>query len=106
SQRLGLTLLLVEVGGFSTSSNQARELIGRVEGELRALGGPGHYAPGLRVGFAGDVAVAAEEMAALVEDLTISSVLVVVAVVLAIMFFYRWPRSVPALFLPLGLAVC
>lgn len=105
SHKLGLTLLLVEVGGFSTSASQATRLIHRVERDIRALGGPERYAPGLRVGFSGDVAVSAEEMAALVEDLTLSSLLVVIAVVLALMMFYRWPRAVPALFLPLGLAV-
>ncbi|HSS38638.1 MAG TPA: MMPL family transporter, partial [Polyangia bacterium] len=43
-------------------------------------------------------------MAALVQDLTLSSALVVVVVLLALFVFYRWARSLPALFLPLGLA--
>jgi predicted RND superfamily exporter protein len=101
SAKQGLTLLLVEVGGFSTSATQAQKLIHRVEADIADLGGTRHYAPGMRVGFSGDVAIAAEEMAALVEDLTVSTLLVVVAVVLALMLFYRWPRAVPALFLPL-----
>ncbi|HEY5090577.1 MAG TPA: MMPL family transporter, partial [Polyangia bacterium] len=105
NRRMGLTLMLVEVGGFSTSAAQAATLIRHVKDDMRALGGPDHYAPGMRVGFTGDVAIAAEEMAALVQDLTLSSVLVVVAVLLAIVFFYGWPRSVPALFLPLGVSV-
>src|SRR6185369_7780743 len=105
SPKLGLTLLLVEVGGFSTSAAKAQELIDRVRGDLAALGGPERYAPGLRLGFTGDVAISAEETAALVGDLTVSSLLVVGAVVLALMLFYRWRRAVPALFLPLGLAV-
>jgi predicted RND superfamily exporter protein len=105
SEKKALTLLLVEVGGFSTSATRAAELIGRVESDIAALGGPGHYAPGLRVGFAGDVAVSAEEMSALVQDLTVSSALVLVMVALAITLFYRWTRAVPALFLPLGVAL-
>jgi len=105
NRRMGLTLMLVEVGGFSTSAAQAATLIRHVKDDMRALGGPDHYAPGMRVGFTGDVAIAAEEMAALVQDLTLSSVLVVVAVLLAIVLFYGWPRSVPALFLPLAVAV-
>lgn len=100
---LGLCLLLVEVGGFSTSAERARELLSRVQGDLTALGGPGRYAPGMRVGYAGDVAVSVEEMAALVQDLTLSSLVVVAAVLLVIVLFYRWWRSVPALFIPLGL---
>ena len=103
SPTLGLCLLLVEVGGFSTSAERAAQLLHRVQADLAALGGPGHYGPGLRVGFAGDVAVSVEEMAALVQDLTLSSLIVVAAVLLVIILFYRWPRSVPALFLPLGL---
>ncbi len=105
NRRMGLTLMLVEVGGFSTSPAQAASLIRHVKDDMRALGGPDRYAPGMRVGFTGDVAIAAEEMAALVQDLTLSSVLVVAAVLLAILFFYGWPRSIPALFLPLAVAV-
>ena len=71
---------------------------------MRALGGTGAYAPGMKVGLTGDVAISAEEMAALVQDLTLSSVLVVVAVLLAIVLFYGWTRSIPALFLPLALS--
>jgi predicted RND superfamily exporter protein len=102
SAKLGLTLLLIEVGGFSTSADKANHLIHRVRADLTALGGLDHYAPGLRMGFTGDVAISSEEMAALVQDLTVSSLLVVAAVVIALIFFYGWARSVPALFLPLG----
>jgi hypothetical protein len=100
----GLTLLLVEVGGFSTSARKAHELIGRVRADLAALGGLDHYAPGLRLGFTGDVAISSEEMSALVQDLTLSSLLVVVVVVIALVVFYRWRRSVAVLFLPLSIA--
>jgi predicted RND superfamily exporter protein len=107
SRKLGLTLMLIEVGGFSTSPSAAAALINRVKTDLGVLGGPAAYGPGLRVGFSGDVAISAEEMAALMEDLTISVVVVVGAVVLALIVFYGWGRSVPALFLPLAVgAVC
>ena len=102
SSKLGVTLMLIEVGGFSTSAAQASALIAHVRDDMKALGGTDRYAPGMRVGFTGDVAISAEETAALMEDLTLSSVLVVVAVVLGIMLFYGWSRSVPALFLPLA----
>jgi len=104
NRQLGLTLMLIEVGGFSTSAAQAATLIGKVEADMRALGGPDAYAPGMRVGLSGDVAISAEEMSALVQDLTLSSALVVVVVLLAIILFYGWTRSIPALFLPLALA--
>ncbi len=104
NRQLGSTLMLIEVGGFSTSAAQSAALIHRVEDDMRALGGTAAYAPGMRIGLTGDVAISAEEMAALVQDLTLSSALVVVAVLLAIVLFYGWTRSIPALFLPLALA--
>ncbi len=104
NRALASTLMIIEVGGFSTGASQAAALIRHVQDDIRALGGPEHYAPGMRIGLAGDVAISAEEMAALVQDLTLSSVLVVVAVLLALYFFYRWSRSLPALFFPLALA--
>jgi predicted exporter len=104
NRQLGSTLMLIEVGGFSTSAAQSAALIHHVEDDMRALGGTAAYAPGMRIGLTGDVAISAEEMAALVQDLTLSSVLVVVVVLLAIALFYGWTRSIPALFLPLALA--
>jgi predicted RND superfamily exporter protein len=104
NRRLGLTLMIIEVGGFSTGASQAAALIHHIDDDIRVLGGTERYAPGMRIGMAGDVAISAEEMAALVEDLTLSSALVVVAVLLALYVFYRWAPSLLALFLPLALA--
>jgi predicted RND superfamily exporter protein len=99
SSKLGTTLMLVEVGGFSTSAKVATELMSRVRADVAQL--LPRHGPGLRVGYAGDVAIQTEETAALVEDLTVSFGLVGTAVILAIVAFYRWGRAVPALFLPL-----
>jgi len=104
NRSLASTLMIIEVGGFSTGASQAAALIQHLKDDVRALGGPEHYAPGMRIGLAGDVAISAEEMAALVQDLTLSSVLVVAAVLLALFVFYRWSRSLLALFLPLSLS--
>ncbi|HXJ20400.1 MAG TPA: MMPL family transporter [Polyangia bacterium] len=104
NRRQGLTLMIIEVGGFSTGASQAAALIHHIDDDIRALGGTDRYAPGMRIGMAGDVAISAEEMAALVQDLTLSSVVVVVAVLLALFVFYRWGRALTALFLPLALA--
>jgi len=104
NRRLGLTLMIIEVGGFSTGASQAAALLHHIDDDIRALGGTDRYAPGMRIGMAGDVAISAEEMAALVQDLTLSSVVVVVAVLLALYIFYRWARALVALFLPLALA--
>ena len=102
--RLGLSLLLIETGGFSTSARLAKDLMDRVTRDVRDLGGPAAYAQGMRVGYAGDVAISSEESSALLQDLTLSSLLVVAAVGLALLIFFRWPPCVLALLLPLGLA--
>jgi predicted RND superfamily exporter protein len=102
--RLGTSLLLIEAGRFSTGSTESAELIDRVQADLRALGGPGAYAPGLRVGYTGDVAISAEETAALVADLTLSSLLVMGAVVLVLLLYFRWWPAALVLTAPLAVA--
>jgi predicted RND superfamily exporter protein len=104
SPTMGLSLLLIETGGFTTSAHLAKELMERVTHDVAALGGPGAYAPGMRIGYTGDVAISSEETSALVQDLTLSSLLVVAAVSLALLLFFRWWPCVLALLLPLGLA--
>ena len=69
--------------------------------DLRALGGPGAYAPGMRVGFTGDVAINVEELSALVADLTVSTFVVVFAVLAVILAYFRWWPAVPVLAIPL-----
>ncbi len=98
------TLLLVEVGGYELGADKAHRLLDRVKADLAALGGPEKYAPGMRVGYTGDVAIAVEELSALVADLTLSSLLVIAAVVGVIIMYFRWWRSIPILIAPLLLA--
>jgi uncharacterized protein len=88
-----LTVLVVELGQYSTGTGTSRRLLDQVKGDIAGLGGLGHYAPGMRLGFAGDAAISVEELTALVSDLSISSVVVVVAVLGAIVVYYRWWRS-------------
>jgi predicted RND superfamily exporter protein len=102
-----LTLLLVEVPGFATGTDLGEKLFKRVSADIAALGGTSHFAPNMRIGYTGDVAITVEELAALVSDLTTSSVLVVVLVLSAIWGYYRWWPSIPILLLPLALStVC
>ncbi len=96
-----LTMLFVELGGFSSGVEQARALLDKVKADVSALGGPDKYAPGMRVGYASDVASAVEEMDALQTDLSVSSVLVVIAVMAVIIGYFRWARSVLVLVPPL-----
>lgn len=104
SKELHLTMLLIEVGNFSSGTSQGKALLRRVKSDVRALGGTDAYAPGMRLGYSGDVAISVEELDALISDLAVSSVLVVVAVVTVIILYYRWSRSVLVLVPPLMFA--
>jgi predicted RND superfamily exporter protein len=95
-----LAVLLVECGSFSTGTRAGKQLIERVQSDVAAVGLP----RGMRMGFAGDIAISVEELSALVTDLTIASALVVVAVLGAIVAYYRWWRSILIVFPPLLVA--
>jgi len=103
SAELHTALMLIEVGEFETGRARGAELLRRVKLDLAELS-PDRYAPGMRIGFSGDVAINVEETEALVADLSVSSVLVVVLVVAAIVLYYRWWRSILILLPPLVLA--
>ncbi len=98
------TMLLIEGTESSLGAHQAGRLLARVKQDIAALGGPAHYSPGLRVGFAGNIAVSVEELSALSADLGKSSVLVVAAVLLVILLYFRWWAALPLLFVPLTIA--
>ena len=99
-----LTLMLIEVASLTTGSDLGNALFERVQADLRELGGPDRYAPGMRIGYTGDVAIDIEELAALVSDLSVSSVVVILLTLLVILGFFRWWKSVFALLVPLTLA--
>jgi len=102
-----LTLLLVEVPGFTTGTDLGEKLFKRVTTDIASLGGAAHFAPNMRIGYTGDVAIMVEELAALVSDLLVSSIIVVLLVLSVIWAYYRWWPSIPILLLPLALAtVC
>ncbi len=103
-ERTGATMMLIEGTESSLGAHHAGRLLARVKDDLRALGGPTHYAPGLRVGFAGNIAVSVEELSALSADLGKSSVVVVLAVLVVILLYFRWWAALPLLFLPLAVA--
>jgi predicted RND superfamily exporter protein len=96
-----LALMVIQVAEFTTGASLGNALYARVTSDIKALGGLDRYAPGMRLGFAGDIAIDVEELAALVQDLTASSIVVIGLVLALIVVFYRWPASVPALLLPL-----
>ncbi|HEY4014689.1 MAG TPA: MMPL family transporter [Polyangiaceae bacterium] len=98
------TMLFVEAEEFTTGAEQARALLNRVRADIAALGGPGAYAPGMRLGFCSDIAISVEELDALEADLSLSSVLVFIAEIVVIVLYYRWWKSIFVLFPPLLLA--
>jgi predicted RND superfamily exporter protein len=94
-------VLLVAVTGADAGTATGERLIHRIRADLADLGGPDAYAPGMSLGFAGDLATRVEELDGLVVDLTISSILVVVVVSLVIVLYYRWWRALVVLGVPL-----
>ncbi|HEY3666212.1 MAG TPA: MMPL family transporter, partial [Polyangiaceae bacterium] len=98
------TLMLIEVASFTTGSDLGNALFKRVHRDLAELGGPDRYAPGMRIGYTGDVAIDIEELAALVSDLSVSSVVVILLTLTVVLLFFRWWKSVFVLLVPLALA--
>jgi predicted exporter len=103
SRSLHTALLLIELGQFDMGRGVAQALFDRVKRDVASLN-VASYAPGMRVGFTGDVAINVEETSALMSDLSVSSVVVAVLVVAAIAFYYEWWASVAILLPPLLLA--
>jgi uncharacterized protein len=96
-----LTAVLViqtasEAAGFTADS----ALLDRIHADTQALGFPEAYAPGMRMGFAGDVASRVEETRGLVTDLGVSSAVVVALVLAVIYWFYRSWAAWPVLLVP------
>jgi predicted exporter len=89
---------------FATAEAGAAELVpivDRVKAEVAAVRARPGAVP-LEVGYAGDVAIAVEELSALESDVAVSALLVAVGVVLSILLVFRVPRALPALALPLA----
>ncbi|MEP7052251.1 MAG: MMPL family transporter [Pseudomonadota bacterium] len=99
-----LTLMLIEVASLTTGSDLGNALFKRVQADLKQLGGTERYASGMRIGYTGDVAIDIEELAALVSDLSVSSVVVIILTLLVVLLYFRWWKSIFALLVPLTLA--
>jgi predicted RND superfamily exporter protein len=101
SEDLHLSLLLIKLGAFDSGRSRGAELLARVRHDIEDLGGVGRYAPGMHVGFTGDVAIQVEETSALVTDLSLSGVVVALLVVAVILIYFRWWPSIVVLLVPL-----
>jgi hypothetical protein len=98
------SLMLIDVGGGPASVARDRALLAKVKSDIAALGGVAAYAPGMRVGYAAEVAASVEETEALIDDLSWTSVLVLVAVGVVIVVYFRWLPALLVLVAPLMLA--
>jgi uncharacterized membrane protein YdfJ with MMPL/SSD domain len=97
-------LLVIQSGSRATSLDADEDLLARVQRDVAALGFPEAYAPGMRVGFAGDVATRVEEARGLARDLGVSGGVVWVLVVSCIIWFYRSAAAIVILGVPVLLA--
>lgn len=92
--------LLIQTSSTSTGFEADSRLLGRVQADVAALGGP---PPGSRLGYAGDVATRVEETHGLASDLGLSSAVVALLVVGSLVWFYRSWSALVALFVPLAI---
>jgi uncharacterized protein len=94
-------IVLIFLATAEAGAGELMPIVERARTEVAALrGAPGALA--LEVGYAGDVAIAVEELSALESDVALSALLVMVGVILSILLAFRVPRALPALALPLA----
>ncbi|GAC1338444.1 MAG: hypothetical protein NVSMB23_06190 [Myxococcales bacterium] len=93
-------VLLVTPAGAAVSLEDDQALYQAVKREVDTLG-PKNFSPTLFVGYGGEIRGVIEAQEALIRDLLLSSVLVLVAVTLALYAYYRSVRAIPLLVLPL-----
>jgi predicted RND superfamily exporter protein len=95
-------IVLVTPPGAAVSLKDDQAIYEAVKREVDGLG-PKNFSPTLFVGYGGEVRGVIEAQEALIRDLLLSSVLVLVAVTLALYLYYRSVRAIPLLVLPLSL---
>ncbi|APR83392.1 RND superfamily protein [Minicystis rosea] len=94
-------VLLVQVASLTAGKASDGVLLSRVQSDVQALGFPGAYAANMRVGYAGDVATAVEELEGLYTDLSLSGALVLLAVVALLVWYFRAASSLVILSVPI-----
>jgi predicted RND superfamily exporter protein len=95
-------IVLITPPGAAVSLKDDQAIYAAVKREVDELG-PKSFSPTLFVGYGGEVRGVIEAQEALIRDLLLSSVLVLVAVTLALYLYYRSIRAIPLLVLPLSL---
>jgi len=93
-------VLVVQAASHTTALSGDEALLSRVEHDVKELGFPARYAPGMRLGYAGDIATRVEESRGIVVDLGVSGVVVMTLVLGALAWFFKSFRAVPVLVVP------
>ena len=97
----GQTLVVqVYPPGAATRLSDNQRLFAAVSGAVKALD-PRSFHPSIRVGYGGEVRMVIENQQNVVRDLLLSGILVLTAVSLVLVLYYRSWRSIPLLVLPL-----
>ena len=97
----GKTLVILATPpGAAVSLEDDQRIFHAVEGAVRAAD-PAKFGGNIKVGYGGEIRGVIEAQEALVRDLLVSSVLVLVAVALALLAYYRTLRALPLLVFPL-----
>ena len=94
-------LVVIKTPGTATGVTFAKKIASRVEKEVAAVN-PTSYHPTITVGMTGDLMTLVEEYYALRDDILVVSNLLVLAVILAVILYYRSLRM--TIVLSLGLA--
>jgi uncharacterized protein len=93
-------VMLVSPPGAAVGLAEDQLIFSSVEKAVAAVD-PKSFSPTIQIGYGGEVRSVIEAQEALVRDLQISSALVLLAVTLALILYYRTIRAVPILTMPL-----
>jgi predicted RND superfamily exporter protein len=93
-------VMLVSPPGAAVSLEDDLRIFRAVDDAVKSLD-PKSFHPSIRVGYGGEIRGVIEAQEALVRDLKVSSALVLVAVGLALILYYRTLRAIPLLVIPL-----
>lgn len=97
----GLTaLVVVFLATADTGTGTIGPFVEHVYAEVAAMA---PAARGLQVGYAGDVAIAVEELSALESDIGVSAALVILGVIISTLIFFRWWGALLAIAVPLAI---
>ena len=94
-------VLLIRSNSQTTGYEADAELMRRVKADVASLRFPAAYAPGMRVGYAGDVPTQVEEMESLVVDLGVSGLVVLLLTIAVVIAYFRSWRALVIISVPL-----